>query len=170
MTELITPQRAKQLLEEENALLIDVREPEEYASLHIPGAYLQPLSVLAHLPADDDAQRPVVFFCNSGNRTAAAMQKLEQRGHSRTFIIDGGLTAWQRAGLPVAKAQQPLPLSRQVHIAAGGLIVLFLLLGQQLPFFRIFVLFIGFGLLASGLTGACGMALLLKKMPWNKSS
>lgn len=168
MPELITPQKAKNLVDEDNALLIDVREPDEYVSEHVPGAQLQPLSVLGLLPADEQPERPAVYFCNSGHRTAAAVETLEKRGHTRTYIIDGGLQAWAKAGLPMEKRKGVLPIARQVHLAAGSLIVIFLLIGQHVPFFRLFAVFIGLGLIASGLTGACGMAVLLKKMPWNK--
>ena len=168
MAERISPQQAKKLLEEENALLVDVREPDEYAAKYIAGAHLQPLSVLSLLPADENPERPAIYFCHSGNRTGTAEQTIEKRGHSRTYIIDGGLDAWEKAKLPVEQSKGALPISRQVHIAAGSLIVIFLLIGQHAPFFRLFAVFIGMGLVASGLTGFCGMALLMKKMPWNK--
>ena len=168
MLERITPEQAKRMMDEEGAWLIDVRETDEFLSRRIPGAFSQPLSVLPLLPADSDLDKPAIFFCNSGNRTAGAEKLLAGRGHTRAYVIDGGLEAWERAKLPIESYQGVLPLSRQVHIAAGSIIALFLLIGQNIPFFRIFVLFTGFGLLASGLTGACGMAILLKKMPWNK--
>lgn len=168
MSETISPERAKKLRDEENALFVDVRETDEFIARRIPGAELQPLSVLPLLPPDCTPERPVIYFCNSGNRTGKAEEILRQRGHSRTYIIDGGITAWEKAGLPIEIHKGALPLSRQVHIAAGSLIVIFLLIGQQVPFFRLFAVFIGLGLFASGLTGTCGMAMLLKKMPWNK--
>lgn len=168
MAEFISPQKAMELVQNEQALLVDVREADEYAGMRIAGANLQPLSVLQYLPPDENTDRPVIYFCYSGKRTGAAQEQLNKRGHARTYIIDGGLEAWQRAKLPVQESKGVLPIMRQVHIAAGSLIVIFLLIGQHVPFFRLFAVFIGLGLLASGLTGACGMAMLLKKMPWNK--
>lgn len=168
MTQLISAQEAKRLVDEGKAVLIDVRESEEYALQYIEGAQLQPLSVIATLPAGCEADRAAIYFCNSGRRTSGATDVLDARKHKSAYILDGGLDAWMRAGLPVSKSKGPLPIMRQVHIAAGSLIVIFLLIGQSVPFFRLFAVFIGLGLLSSGLTGACGMSILLKQMPWNK--
>lgn len=168
MAERISPIEAQKLLTEQKALLVDVRESDEFAAKRIPGASLQPLPALPFLPPDSDLDRPVIYYCHSGNRTGKAQEKLTRRGHTSVYVLDGGLEAWEKAGLPIESRKGVLPISRQVHLAAGILIVLFLLIGQKIPFFRIFVLFVGLGLLASGLTGACGMAVFLKKMPWNK--
>lgn len=168
MAQLISAQEAKRLLDEGKAVLIDVREPEEYALQHIEEAQLQPLSVLGSLPAGVESDRAAIYYCNSGRRTSGAMDVLDAREHKSAYILDGGLEGWIRAGLPVIKGKGPLPIMRQVHIAAGSLIVIFLLIGQSVPFFRLLAVFIGLGLLNSGLTGACGMSILLKKMPWNK--
>lgn len=157
-------------MQEKNAVLIDVREPDEYRSLRIPGARLEPLSVLKHLPEDPDKDKPAIFFCRSGRRTEKAGPVLSAREHAQTYIIDGGLMAWEKAGLPVEKSAGPLPIMRQVHIAAGSLIILFTLLGRAAPFFSLLAALIGAGLLYSGFTGKCGMSLLLQQMPWNKKS
>ncbi|MCL2790383.1 MAG: rhodanese-like domain-containing protein [Desulfobulbus sp.] len=169
MARMISPREAAQLQERGEATLIDVRETEEFDAVHIAGARLQPLSVLAQLPADDDQGKPVIYFCRSGRRTATAMAQLESRGHAETLILDGGLIAWRQAGLPVVVGDKgPLPIMRQVHVAAGALVVIFVGLGQLAPVFRLLAALVGCGLLFSGLTGACGMALFLTKMPWNK--
>jgi rhodanese-related sulfurtransferase len=168
MTENLAPREAQRLAREEGALLVDVREPEEYARLRIPGAVLQPLSVLPLLPEDGDRAGPAVYFCASGGRTGGALDLLEARGHARTCILEGGLEAWRRAGLPVEESRGAMPLMRQVRIVAGGLILVFLIAGQFLPLFRLLAGGVGLGLLVSGLTGACGMAALLRRMPWNR--
>ena len=147
---------------------MDVREAEEYASARIPGAVLQPLSVLRHLPQDADLKKTAIYFCFSGGRTGGAENLLARRGHARTCILEGGFDAWRRARLPLEQSGAGLPLMRQVRVVAGGLILLFLLAGQYLPFFRVLAGCVGLGLLVSGITGACGMAALLKKMPWNR--
>ena len=168
MTQLISPQEAAQLVRESGAVLVDVREPEEYRAERIPGAAFEPLSVLRLLPDDPQKDKPAVYFCRSGRRTENAAEQLEARGHSRTYVIRGGLRAWEDAGLPVEKSLGPPPLMRQVHIAAGSLVLLFTILGRFSGLFSLFAGLVGLGLLMSGLTGACGMALLLKRMPWNK--
>ncbi|HBT97349.1 MAG TPA: rhodanese [Desulfobulbaceae bacterium] len=169
MARVISPREAAQLRDQGAAVLIDVREPEEFNEARIAGARLQPLSVLAHLPSDEDQDKPAIYFCRSGRRTNDAMAQLEKRGHSETLILDGGLIAWRQQGLPVtAAAKGPLPIMRQVQIAAGSLIIIFLLLGQAWPILRLFAGLVGCGLLFAGLSGWCGMALLLARMPWNK--
>ena len=169
MARIISPREAARLQELGEAVLIDVREPDEFGEARIAQARLQPLSVLTQLPPDDDQEKPAIYFCRSGRRTGIAMPQLEGRGHAETLILDGGLIAWRQAGLPVVAGDKgPLPIMRQVQIAAGSLIVLFLLLGQLTPIFRLFAALVGCGLLFAGLSGTCGMALLLARMPWNK--
>lgn len=165
---LISPQEAQRLVEEEHAVFIDVRDLEEYEAVHIESARLHPLSVLPLLPEDEDKERPAIYFCQSGRRTGASRDLLEKRGHTATYVLDGGLSAWESAGLPVKRRQVPLPVMRQVHVAAGGLVLLSVLLGQLWGGFYAVAAFVGAGLAFSGLTGWCGMRMLLAKMPWNK--
>jgi rhodanese-related sulfurtransferase len=164
----ISPQQAAELTRTDDALLVDIRESDEFKAERIAGAELQPLSVLQYLPPDSDPDRPVIYFCHSGRRSDAARELLEKRGHTRSHVLEGGLEGWKKAGLPVEVSKGPLPIMRQVHIAAGSMVVLFMLIGQHLPLFRVFALFVGFGLIYSGITGWCGMMQILKRMPWNK--
>lgn len=71
----------------ENALLVDVREPEEYAAGHIPGAVNAPLSTLAQ--ADLPADRPLFLYCLRGSRSARAAGLLKRRGYARVRSIGG---------------------------------------------------------------------------------
>ena len=70
-----------------NALLIDVREPDEYAAGHIPGAVNAPLSTLAQ--ADLPADRPLFLYCLRGSRSARAAGLLTRRGYARVRSIGG---------------------------------------------------------------------------------
>lgn len=90
-----------QLLDAGKLLLIDVREPAEYAAERIPGAVLYPLSSFdaATLPAD--GERRVVFHCGSGKRSLSAAEKRLAAGEPSAAHMDGGLGAWKAAGLPV---------------------------------------------------------------------
>lgn len=166
----ISPQEALRLTQEEGAKLIDVRDPDEYGATRIPGAYLQPLSVLELLPPDDDLDKAAIFFCQKGNRTGAAAGRLDSRGHKSAYVITGGLEAWKKAGLPVAETKGPIPIMRQVRVAAGSLVLLFLLLGEVDPALRILAALVAAGLVWSGLSGSCGLAAVLAQMPWNKKS
>lgn len=80
--------------------LIDVREPAEFAAERIHGAFLYPLSTFdpATLPADAD--KPVLFHCGSGKRSADAMERCRAAGVSVRGHLGGGLVAWKSAGCP----------------------------------------------------------------------
>ncbi|WP_239158180.1 rhodanese-like domain-containing protein [Streptomyces sp. SID13726] len=87
---------------EGTAVLLDVREREEWAAGHAPGAVHAPLSALlagGRLP-EAAANRPVVTVCRSGKRSRAAVALLEARGVDAVDVL-GGMAAWVAAGLPV---------------------------------------------------------------------
>ena len=165
----ITPQQAAALVENEKAVLIDVREPEEFIALHIPGAIFAPLSVLPLLPMEEDRDRPAIFFCNSGNRTKEATTVLASRGYTATYYLDGGIQAWKTANLPVREAKSTvLPIMRQVQVIAGGIVVASIVISGIAPAFSLVALLVGAGLVFSGWTGNCLMARFLLQMPWNR--
>jgi rhodanese-related sulfurtransferase len=148
--------------------VIDVREPMEYASGHIAGSLNVPLSRLhqADLP-----QGPLVLVCQSGKRSAEGLNRLLDRGDSHHLVdLAGGLPTWEQAGYPVRKLKDaPLPLMRQVQIAAGSLVLLGLILSNTVaPGWIALTWFVGAGLTFAGVSGFCGMARLLALMPWNR--
>ncbi|HEU5144786.1 MAG TPA: rhodanese-like domain-containing protein [Dermatophilaceae bacterium] len=87
---------------DDDAVMVDVREPHEFAAGHAPGAILIPLGDLPHrlddLPDTDDS--PVAITCRSGNRSGRAVAWLTQQGFD-VVNMDGGMLAWQAAGKPV---------------------------------------------------------------------
>ena len=97
-------------------------------------------------------------------------QRLADAASCQAYLLDGGLEAWKKAGLPVAvDARQPLEIMRQVQIAAGSLVVLGVVLGTWVaPAFYGISAFVGAGLMFAGVSGWCGMARMLALMPWNK--
>ncbi len=90
-------------LQSSGALLIDVRESDEYAQGHAPGSVLIPLGQLQQrLPElEGYKNKPVVLICHSGSRSAKAVKQLQQAGFSTASNIEGGMVAWKKAGLPV---------------------------------------------------------------------
>ncbi len=99
----------------------------------------------------------------------AQLAPLSRPAPAQVSLLEGGIDGWKAAGLPVTEDKsQPLPLMRQVQIAAGGLTLLGVILGYTVHggFFLISG-FVGAGLMLAGMTGFCGMARLLEKMPWN---
>ncbi|MCT0212789.1 MULTISPECIES: rhodanese-like domain-containing protein [unclassified Synechococcus] len=148
--------------------VIDVREPMEYASGHISGSLNVPL---ARITQADLPRGPLVLVCQSGNRSTKAIGQLLRDGHSQPVAdLIGGVPAWQQAGFPVRKLRgAPLPLMRQVQIAAGSLVLLGVILSQNVAPGWIWLSgFVGAGLTFAGISGFCGMARLLAAMPWNR--
>jgi rhodanese-related sulfurtransferase len=85
------------------ALLIDVREPGEWASGHAPAATLIPLGQLGARLADIPREREVLLICRSGNRSGMAQQMLARQGYDKALNVTGGMLAWAQAGLPVER-------------------------------------------------------------------
>jgi len=92
---------AARLLHAHKILLIDVREPLEYASERIPGALLFPLSTFDAAALPDDESRRVVFHCGTGKRSLAAAERRLAAGQANAAHMGGGLAAWKASGLPV---------------------------------------------------------------------
>jgi rhodanese-related sulfurtransferase len=99
--ETLEPAAVSLLLNAGKVLLIDVREPAEYASERIPGAFLYPLSTFDATAIPADRPRRVVFHCGSGKRSLAAAEKCLAAGRSHAKHMGGGIAAWKAAGLPV---------------------------------------------------------------------
>ena len=99
--EELSPCQVAERLNAHQILLIDVREPDEYAAQRIAGALLYPLSTLDALALPPDESRQVVFQCGSGKRSALAAQARLAAGASRVAHLTGGIGAWKSAGLPV---------------------------------------------------------------------
>jgi rhodanese-related sulfurtransferase len=97
--------QATQLINREDALVVDVREPNEFASGHVLGAKNVPLAKLDASGADlaKKKERPVIVYCDGGDRSAKALSALKRQGYTRVANLSGGLAAWQQAGLPVEK-------------------------------------------------------------------
>ena len=168
----IKPAEARRHLDS-GALLIDIREADEHAREKIPGARHLPLSMLDEADLAVHQGKPVIFHCKSGARTQANAPRLAGKlGETcEAFVVEGGLDAWRKAGLPVVSDRhQPLELQRQVQIGAGSLAFVGTLLGLLVSswFFAV-PAFVGAGLIAAGLTGFCGMARILMRAPWNRN-
>ncbi len=153
------------------ALLVDVREAAEHAAERIPGTQLQPLSTFDSSAFLEARKEKVVLHCRTGRRSAEAGQKLLNAGFPEVYHLRGGILAWKEAGGPVeSTADAPLDLMRQVQISSGSLVLLGTLLGAVVsPWFLLLSGFVGAGLVFAGASGTCGMAMLLARLPWNRS-
>lgn len=160
--------RAKRLIDD-GAVLVDVREADERAREHVPGTRHHALSKISTI--DTDGAKAVIFHCRSGARTAANASRLAGAAGCDAYVLEGGIDAWKKAGLPVTTdARQPIEIMRQVQITAGSLVVLGIALGFWIaPAFFALPAFVGAGLIFAGVSGWCGMARLLGLMPWNRA-
>ncbi|HYR00673.1 MAG TPA: rhodanese-like domain-containing protein [Casimicrobiaceae bacterium] len=97
--------QATQLINRQNALLLDVREPKEFEGGRLPAALHIPLSQLAGRAAElaKYATRPVIAYCESGRRSRMAGGTLSKAGFKEVYSLEGGLAAWKKDGLPVEK-------------------------------------------------------------------
>jgi hypothetical protein len=98
------------------------------------------------------------------------VKKLCGAGLENCVLVEGGIEAWDEAGLPVVRGERKvMGLERQVRIAAGALVVTGVLLGWLVhPGFLGLAGFVGAGLVFAGITDTCGMGMMIAKMPWNK--
>lgn len=167
----IDPQTLRDLLDRDEAVLVDVREPFEHAAERIEPSHLSPLNRFD--TSDIRArcgERRVVFHCHSGVRSAQAARRFAD-GDEQTFHLAGGILAWKDAGLStVRSAGAPrIEIMRQVQIVAGSLVLAGVVGGSLVtPWLYALSGFVGAGLVFAGISGWCGMAKLLARMPWNR--
>lgn len=168
----LPPAEVAARLKARRAVLVDIREADEFARAHVPGALSMPLSKFeaAHLAVDPDTA--VVFTCRSGMRTAGACDRLAARVNGEAFVLDGGLDGWTKAGLPVTEDRKaPMELNRQVQITAGLMILAGVILGFAVaPAWFVLSAFVGAGLTFAGVSGTCAMERLLMLAPWNRQA
>lgn len=161
----------KQWLKNGEAIVIDVREPVEHAAKNIPEARLCPLGELDKKHPKFPKNKKIVMHCKSGMRGGLACQKLlEIYPELDIYNLQGGIEAWEIVGFKINKSKGwSLPLDQQVQLTLGILLITGSVLAYYLnPLFTILTGFLGCGLTFAGLSGTCGMAKLMAKMPWNK--
>jgi rhodanese-related sulfurtransferase len=166
----ISPEQAADLANR-GAVLVDIRERDEHARERIPFARHEPLSQIGGSEPQLSGAEVVIFHCRSGARTKANEGRLATiNSDCEAYLLEGGLEAWKKAGLPTAfDRRQPIEIMRQVQIAAGSLVALGAALGAFVsPYFHALSAFVGLGLMFAGVTGTCGMATILGLMPWNR--
>lgn len=171
----VTISAFQQILQAEKAnptvAFINVCTKDEYRAKHIEGVRNVPLDQLASRLHELADKKTIYVHCRSGNRSKRAIEEMERLGVQAQLVdVEGGIMAWESVGLQTKSLSSVLPMTQQVFVAAGSLILLGVLLVFAVsPAFIVIPGFIGMGLLFSGLTGWCGMAMVLSKMPWNKS-
>ena len=173
MTTSITPHRLAELHEcSQSVDLIDVRTPAEYRELHVVFARNAPLDRLnpKAMAAERNgrANEALYVICRSGSRAKQACEQLRAVGLN-VVNVEGGTLAWEAAGLPVVRGKKTISLERQVRIAIGLIVLASSLLAAFVhPYWIGLAAFMGGGLIFSGITDFCGLALVLGRMPWNQ--
>jgi len=154
-------------------LIIDVRERDEFKNEYIKDSINVPLSelicqasgIIKHYKG-----KKILIMCKSGIRAEIAkneLLKLDKDLSLEVFI--GGIDNWKIKGNETVYQKFSIPIIRQVLITAGSFILIFTLLAVFINLNFIYLtFFMSLGLIFAGITGFCGLAILLEKMPWNK--
>lgn len=167
----LKPEDVDQRLKRRHAVLVDIREPDEFVRRHVRGALPRPLSTFEEAHLKVEPGQDVVFTCRTGMRTGANCERLAAVVDGPAYVLEGGVDAWAATGLPIEiDRKAPLEIMRQVQIAAGLLVLVGAALGFAVhPALFGLSAFVGAGLVFAGVTGFCGMATLLAAMPWNRA-
>ena len=101
----VTPTQTTQMINHENAIILDVREMKEYSSGHIVNSVHIPLSNLKTRISELDKYKnqKIIVSCRSGNRSSQACASLKKEGFEEVFNLSGGIMAWENASLPLVK-------------------------------------------------------------------
>jgi rhodanese-related sulfurtransferase len=101
--EVTPPEAIRRLKSNSPPQLVDVRSADEYRQGKIAGAKLIPLFDLGNRAKEIDKNKPLLLYCQSGNRSGMALRMLRGQGYTQAAHLAGGLSAWTRNGFPVDK-------------------------------------------------------------------
>ncbi len=163
----------KKWLENNEAIVVDVREPSEHEAEKISGSNLLPLARVCKNSLPKYENKKIVLHCRSGKRSTSACQKLiDEDSNLEIYNLEGGISAWITEGYEIKTSGKFfLPLDRQVQLTIGLGVFVGSVLGYLLsPSFFLLSGFFGAGLIFAGLSGYCGLAIFMAKMPWNKGN
>ncbi len=167
----IDSQTLKKWLENDEAVLVDVREPSEHAAKNIKQANLIPLSQICENKLPEIKNKKLVIHCHSGKRSQMACEKLLKENEDlEIYNLEGGITAFENSGCEINNSGKAfLPLDRQVQLIIGLTVLISSILAIFINAkFAIISAIFGAGLSFAGLTGFCGLAMIVARCPWNK--
>lgn len=150
-----------------DSVLVDVRVPGEHRVEKIPSSINIPLNKLEDFKDELSKYKNVYVHCETGGRSGQACQKLKEMMLDNWINVSGGISEWKLQDLPIIEGRG-VSMQRQVMITAGILVLIGSLLSIFLNKNFIFLaVFVGAGLTFAGISNFCGMARLLRLMPWN---
>lgn len=155
-------------------VVLDVRSPKEYETVHIANARLNPIDefdpkqFLENLKKEGLENSKIYVTCGTNPRAKRACHLLIEANHEHVILVDGGTVAWEEAGYPVERNVAAMPLQQQIKLFQGGAVALGSLLGMVWSsIFLIIPLFIGAEMIYSVKTGNSIWSGLFARMPWN---
>lgn len=152
----------------EETVLLDVRSPIEFETEHIANSLNVPLDQLESRFEEVPRKGRLVVICRSGKRAERGAYTLLGRGF-QPQVLEGGMVAWRKAGLPIKEGKKMLAIERQIQLVVGVGVLTGVLLGVFInPWFLVIPGFFGAGLTFAGLSGTCALGIMLGKAPWNK--
>ena len=95
--------QATRMINDQNAVIVDVRPNTEFVAGHLPNAKNIPSDDISKRLGELPAGKPVIVVCGSGNRAGKAAAALRAAGRQDVFCLEGGVAGWQQAGLPLVK-------------------------------------------------------------------
>ncbi len=104
----LSPAQTTQLINREDALIVDVSPAADFAKAHILGSVSAPLADLdpeKHKVLSKSKERPVVLVCRSGQNAHGAAATLKKAGFGKVSVLEGGIAGWRAADLPLSKGR-----------------------------------------------------------------
>lgn len=95
MYQRISPQQAKEFIDQQDAQIVDIRDPESFQRGHIPAAVLLDNNNLAQFIAEADITKPLIVCCYHGNSSQSAANYLHEQGFEQSYSLDGGFEQWR---------------------------------------------------------------------------
>lgn len=152
-----------------DVILLDVRSPGEFASVHIEGSHNLPLDLLQEHVGDvvQRVQGPLAVICAQGVRSEQAGRSLSRAGAPDVRVLDGGIQAWEADGGDVIRGDGTWAMDRQVRLVAGSIVLAGVLASVVRPKTKWISAAVGAGLTYSAISNSCAMAKVLGYLPYN---
>jgi rhodanese-related sulfurtransferase len=156
----------------DDTVVLDVRSPGEYETVHLEGSVNFPLDLLEQHSAEVAARLagPVVLLCARGVRSSQAARLLAGAGVEDLRVLDGGIGAWESAGGDVRRGRGRWAMERQVRLAAGSLVLASVLASTRRSAAKWGAAAVGAGLIYSAVSDTCTMARVLGYLPYNRDA